>query len=159
LSERSKLIWVYLLSGLFIAFNAFLIVKNFYWGALLPLFALIFLLYFISLDKIILLITFITPLAINIRNLDLGIGISLPTEPLMFGVLVFFIIKILYEGKYDIRILKHPVTVSILVYLIWILFTSITSEIPVVSFKFLLSKLWFIVPFYFLAVLLFKKNR
>jgi len=116
------------------------------------------LLYFISLDKIILLITFITPLAINIRNLDLGIGISLPTEPLMFGVLVFFIIKILYEGKYDIRILKHPVTVSILVYLIWILFTSITSEIPVVSFKFLLSKLWFIVPFYFLAVLLFKKT-
>ncbi|MCD4664313.1 MAG: O-antigen ligase family protein, partial [Bacteroidales bacterium] len=97
------------------------------------------------------------PIAINVRDLDFGIGISLPTEPLMFGVLIFFIIKILYEGKYDIRILKHPVTISILLFLIWILFTSITSEMPVVSFKFLLSRLWFIIPFYFLAVLLFKE--
>ena len=158
MTEKSKLIWVYLLSGLFIAFNTLLIVNNFYWGALLPVIIFILLLYFISLDKIILLITFSTPIAINVRDLDFGIGISLPTEPLMFGVLLFFIIKILYEGKYDIRILKHPVTISILFFLIWILFTSITSEMPVVSFKFLLSRLWFIIPFYFLAVLLFKES-
>jgi len=157
LTEKSKLIWVYLFSILFIAVNSYLIVNDFLWGALVPIVLIIALLYFISIDKIILLITFLTPLAIKIENLDLGVGLSLPTEPLMFGVLVFFFIKILYEGKYDDRIIKHPITIAIFINLIWILFTSITSEMPVVSFKFLISRLWFVVPFYFFAILLFKK--
>ncbi len=127
------------------------------WGALVPLAIFIVLLYFISLDKIVLLITFLTPLAINFQDMELGFGISIPTEPLMIGVLIFFIVKLLYEGKYDNKILRHPLTVAILFYLIWMFFTSITSEIPMVSFKSLLSKLWFIVPFYFFAILMFKK--
>jgi len=156
LTERSKLIWVYLIALLFILLNSYLIVKEFYWGAFLPVVIFIVLLYFISLDKVLLLITFLTPFAVTLKDTDLGLGVSLPTEPLMFGVLVFFIIKLLYEGNYDRRVLKHPVTIAILINLIWLLFTSITSELPVVSFKFLLSRLWFVVPFYFVAVLLFK---
>lgn len=157
MTERSKLIWVYLFSILFIAFNSYLIVQDHLWGALLPVVLIIAILYFISLDKIILLITFLTPLAINIENLDIGVGISIPTEPLMIGVLIFFFIKILHEAKYDYRILKQPLTIAILINLIWLLFTSITSEMPIVSFKFLFSRLWFVVPFYFFAILLFKK--
>lgn len=158
MTKKSKLIWVYLVSALFIAFNTYLIVNHMMWGALAPLALVVLLLYFISVDKIIFLITFLTPLAINIRDMEFGYGISLPTEPLMFGVLFFFFIKILYEGKYDIRILKHPVTILIFINLIWLLFTSITSEMPLVSFKFLLSRLWFVVPFYFFIILMFKKG-
>lgn len=157
MTERSKLIWVYLLSTLFIVFNTYLIVNNQLWGALMPVVLFVILIYFLSLDKIILLITFLTPLAINIRNLEMGVGISIPTEPLMIGVLIFFFIKILHEGKYDQVILKHPLTLAIFLNLIWLLFTSLTSEIPLVSFKYLFSRLWFVVPFYFFAVLLFKK--
>lgn len=124
---------------------------------MLPVVLFIAILYFISLDKIILLITFLTPIAINMENMDIGIGISIPTEPLMIGVLIFFFIKILHEGKYDFRILKQPLTIAILINLIWLVFTSITSEMPIVSFKFLFSRLWFIVPFYFFAILVFKK--
>ncbi len=127
------------------------------WGAITPVFLLILLLYFVSIDKIILLITFATPLAVNIRNLDMGYGISIPTEPLMLGVLIFFFIKILFEGKYDTKILRHPLTILIFINLIWLLFTSITSELPVVSFKFLLARLWFLIPFYFMVLLMFKK--
>ena len=157
MTERSKLIWVYLFSILFIAFNSLLIVHDYLWGAMLPVVLFIVILYFVSLDKIILLITFLTPLAVNIENLDIGIGISIPTEPLMIGVLIFFFVKIFHEGKYDVAILKHPLTIAIFINLIWLLFTCITSEMPIVSFKFLFSRLWFVVPFYFLAVLLFKK--
>ncbi len=159
MTEKSKLIWVYTLSILFIAFNSYLIIKEFYWGALIPVILFITLLYLVSLDKVILLITFLTPLAINIRNVDAGLGVSLPTEPLMAGVLIFFIIKVLYEGRYEKKILKHPITLAILFNLTWIFFTSITSELPIVSIKFLLSRLWFVVPFYFFAVLIFKKFR
>ncbi|NOX47737.1 MAG: O-antigen ligase family protein [Chlorobi bacterium] len=157
MTEKSKLIWVYMISALYIAFNTVLFVNNFYWGALLPLVLFIALVYFISLDKILLLITFVTPLAINVRDLDMGFGISLPSEPLMVGVLIFFLIKVIYDYSYDFRILKHPVTLAIFANLIWLLFTSITSEMPIVSFKFIASRLWFIVPFYFVAILLFKK--
>jgi len=87
----------------------------------------------------------------------MGFGISLPTEPLMIGVLIFFFIKILFEGNYDHQVLKHPLTLAILFNLIWLLFTSLTSEIPLVSFKYLLSRLWFVVPFFFFAIILFKK--
>ena len=128
MTERSKLIWVYLLSTLFIVTNTYLIVNNYLWGALIPVVLFVALLYFVSLDKIILLITFLTPLAINISNLDMGFGISIPTEPLMIGVLIFFFIKILHEGKYDIDVLKHPLTIALLLNLIWLLFTSVTSE-------------------------------
>jgi putative inorganic carbon (hco3(-)) transporter len=157
LTERSKLIWVYLFSTIFIAINSVLVVNNFLWGAILPVILFILLLYFVSLDKILLLITFLTPIAINITNPDMGFAISLPTEPLMIGLLVFFFIKLLHEGKYDISILKNPLTIAILFNLLWIFFTSLTSEIPLVSFKFLLSRLWFVIPFYFFALLLFKK--
>jgi len=157
LTEKSKLIWVYLISALFIAFNTYLIVNHKMWGSLAPLFLVIALLYFISIDKIIFLIALLTPIAINIQDNEFGLGVSLPTEPLMFGVLVFFFIKLLYEGKYDQRVLRHPITLLIFINLIWLLFTSLTSEIPLVSFKFLLSRLWFLIPFYFLIILMFKK--
>ena len=131
--------------------------KDIYWSLLLPVVLIILFLYIFSLDVIVLLIVFLTPLAINIRDFDLGVGISLPTEPLLFGVLIIFIIKILYEGGYCAKILKHPVTIAILINLIWILFTSITSEMPIVSFKYLISRLWFVIPFYFLGIIIFKK--
>ena len=117
----------------------------------------VILMYFVSLDKIILLITFLTPLAVNFSNLEMGIGISIPTEPLMVGVLIFFFIKILHEGKYDITILKHPLTIALLFNLTWMFLTCVTSEMPWVSFKYLLSRLWFVIPFYFFAIILFKK--
>ncbi len=158
MTQTSKLIWVYLISAAFIAVNTYLIVNHMMWGALAPLALIILLLYFISIDKIILLITLLTPLAVNIRDLEFGYGISLPTEPLMFGVLVFFLIKVLHDWKYDGKILRHPITVLILLNLVWIFFSSIKSEIPLVSFKFLLSRLWFVVPFYFFIILLFKKQ-
>ncbi len=159
MTEKSKLIWIYLLSGLFIAANTYLLANQKMWGSLAPLLLIVLLVYFFAIDKIVLLITFLTPIAINVRNVEMGLGISLPTEPLMFGVLVFFFIKLLYDNKYDFRIIKHPQTILILLSLIWILFTSITSEIPVVSFKFLLSRLWFVIPFYFFIILMFKKRK
>ena len=158
MTEKLKLTLVYTISVLFIALNMYLIVqKDIYWSLLLPIVFIILFFYIFSLDVIVFLIVFLTPLAINIRDFDLGVGISLPTEPLMFGVLIIFILKIFYEGGYSAKILKHPVTIAILFNLIWILFTSITSEMPIVSFKYLISRLWFVIPFYFVGVIIFKK--
>jgi hypothetical protein len=134
-----------------------LILKEFYWSLLLPVVVIIVLLYIFSLDKVLLLITFLTPLAINFQNFDADLGISLPTEPLMFGVLIIFLLKVLSGFPYDRNIIRHPLTIAILINLGWILITSLTSEIPLVSIKFFVARLWFVIPFFFAGVVLFKK--
>ncbi|MDD3878297.1 MAG: O-antigen ligase family protein [Bacteroidales bacterium] len=41
----------------------------------------------------------------------------------------------------------------------WILLTSISSTFPIVSFKYLTARLWFVISFFFLGVLLFKELK
>ncbi|MEI6122120.1 MAG: O-antigen ligase family protein [Bacteroidota bacterium] len=157
MTDKKKLIWVYVISVIFIALNIFLIIKEFYWLALLPVGIVLFLLFFFSLDKVLYFIVFATPLAFSLQDFNDRITLSLPTEPLLFAVLLLFFLKLIFERKYDLNILKHPVTIAILFNLLWMLITSFTSEIPLVSLKFFISRLWFVVPFYFVAIILFKK--
>ena len=88
-----------------------------------------------------------------------GLGLSLPTEPIIFGIMIIFILKQLHKNTIQAKVIKHPVTIAIIIYLIWIFVTSITSEMPVVSFKFLISRLWFIIAFYFIGTQLFKEYK
>lgn len=159
MTEKNKIKWVYGIVLAFIAINTILIANEFYWASVIPLAIVILLLYIFSLDKLILLITFCTPLAINIEKIYTGLSISLPTEPLMFGVLIIFVLKIFYNNDYDNKIIKHPISISILIYLFWMLITSITSQMPIVSIKYLISRLWFIVPFYFIGTQIFKNPK
>lgn len=150
--------YIYLFSFLFIALNSVLIVNEFYYLALLPFaLALVFMTFF-HLDKLLWFIVFTTPLSLNLEELELGgIGMYLPTEPLMFGVMILFFLKLIYDKGFDKRIIKHPITIAIFVYLAWMFITMLTSEMPIVSLKFLVAKLWFIVCFYFIGTQLFLK--
>ncbi len=159
MTERAKLLWVYGASAVFIAANAYLFLHDKLWGLAVPFVLLLLILYIFSLDNILLLITFLTPFAVNIKEEEFGIGISLPTEPLLFGVLLLFILKLLHERFYDPRIMRHPVTIAILINLVWIFITCFTSQIPIVSIKFMVARLWFVVPFYFAGILLFSDPK
>jgi O-antigen ligase len=155
LTERAKLFWVYGASAVFIAANAYLFLHNEMWGLAVPFVLLLFILYIFSLDKVILLIAFLTPFAVNLKDAEFGLGISLPSEPLMFGVLLIFLLKLIHERFYDGRIMRHPVSIAIVINLIWLFITCFTSEIPLVSAKFMISRLWFVIPFFFAGILLF----
>jgi O-antigen ligase len=155
LTERAKLLWVYGASAAFMAVNAYLFLHDKLWGLAIPFVLLLLILYIFSLDNVLLLITFLTPVAVNLKDAEFGIGISLPSEPLMFGVLLLFIIKLLHERFYDHRITTHPVSIAIIINLVWIFITCFTSEIPIVSIKFIIARLWFVIPFYFAGILLF----
>lgn len=168
MSETSKLLpeinlledkhrkWVYALSIVFIVLNAICTFFEFYYFNLLPAVLLIVLLALFSLDKLILFVVFLTPLAVNLQNLEGGLGLSLPTEPVIFGVMLLFILKQLHKNTLDIKVIKHPVTTAIIINLAWIFITCLTSELPVISFKFLVSRLWFVIAFYFIGTPLFK---
>lgn len=156
MSDKLKIKWFYLLSGFFIVLNTILVIKEIYWGFAIPLAFVVIFLYLFRLDNLLLLIVFLVPLSVEIANSDLGFGISLPAEPMLVGVLLLFILKLLFDRNYDKRIYRHPVTLAVFFNLFWILITSLTSSMPVVSFKFLIARLWFVIPMFFVGVLLFK---
>jgi O-antigen ligase len=83
----------------------------------------------------------------------------LPTEPLLFGILLIFIMKCFANGKFDRDILTHPISLAIYFSLFWMLVTSLTSTMPLVSLKYLLSRIWFIVGFYLLTAKLFESGK
>lgn len=113
-----------------------------------------------KLDQLMWFIVVMTPLSINLEDLEVGgVGMYLPTEPLMFGVMLLFFFKLIYSLRINKKIFFHPVTLAIVFNLIWLLITAITSQLPVVSFKFLLARLWFVVCFYFIAIQLFRKEN
>ncbi len=156
-------IWIfYVLSALFIALNSFVIIaKDSLVIATLPFLLLIVLFAFFAMDKLLLVIVAFTPLSLPLKEIMPGVSfdMALPTEPLLFGLLLIFIFKQLLERSYDRKVLRHPVSYAIYFYLFWMLVVSITSTIPLVSFKFLLAKIWFIVAFYFLLILLFQNYK
>jgi putative inorganic carbon (hco3(-)) transporter len=156
--QKYRVLLVYIVSLLYISLNAYLVYKDQYWSLALPVFMLVIWFYVYRLDVILLLIAGLTPVAINIVEYELGAGLSIPTEPMLFGVLAVFVLKLFYQNDFDSKAWRHPLSVVILIQLGWMLITSITSEIPLVSFKFLLSRLWFVIPFFFLGIPLFKKT-
>ena len=159
-TEQNKKRFFYFFCAMFIIANAISISQEFYYFSFLPLFLFIGYWFFFSLDRLILLIAFTTPLSVKLEDFDINIGVSVPTEPLMFGILLLFIIKLLYEEHFfDKKILKHPITIAVIINLIWILITAITSDYPIVSIKFLTARLWFVTSFFFFGVVLFKNYK
>jgi O-antigen ligase len=159
MAEALKLRWFYILSGAFTALSLAAIAGEFFWFAFFPVLLLVLYLAFFSMDTLMYMIVISTPLAIVLKNQDFNVGMSIPSEPLMFGVMLLFLFKVLHEGNYDKRALWHPVTVAIIINLVWIALTVITSSMVVVSIKFLIARLWFVLVFYFLAIQLFAKIK
>ena len=159
MSNKAKIGWVYLIVTLFVAISLYFVVKgNNYLIFATPVVLGILLLYVFSLDKVMLLISFLVPLSVVLEEFE-KLAVSLPSEPMLAGVLILFIAKFLYDGHYDRNIARHPVSIIIYCMFIWMVFTTVTSEMPVVSLKFVVSRLWFIVPSFFFCALLFKNPK
>lgn len=127
-----------------------------YWFSIVPFALVLLLMAFVATDKLLWFIVFTTPLSLNLEELDFaGVGMFLPTEPLLFGVMVIFFLKLLYDRVFDQSVLKHPITIAIFINIAWILITTVTSTLPLVSLKFLLARMWFVVAFYFIGTQLF----
>jgi O-antigen ligase len=133
--------------------------KEIYLLNLLPVIFLIILLTLARLDLMYFIVIFLTPLSVQLIDFfpSSSIDFGIPTEPLLFGMMIVFYYKIILDKSLDMRIINHPVTYAILFNLFWLLFTSVTSSMPLVSFKYLLARIWFITIYYLLAILVFRR--
>ena len=149
----------WLLLGLFATLNGVLIWQEFFWLPALPVLIGVLLLAILSLDQFVILIAFLTPLSVNLEDKGLGAALSLPSEPMIITAMMLFVVKVIFEGKYYWPVFRHPLTWAVLLQLGWMLFTSVVSTDPLVSLKFFISRLWFVLTFFFLGIEIFKKKE
>jgi O-antigen ligase len=128
---------------------------------LFPAALAILLLALFSLEHLLLLTLFLTPLSLQLSYLtgSTGIDLSIPTEPVLALLLMVTLFKLLVTREFPSRLLRHPVTLLIGLYLVWTLVTSLISTMPGVSFKTLAYRLWFTAGFYLLAAQLASAER
>jgi putative inorganic carbon (hco3(-)) transporter len=153
--------WVFVASIAFVLLNAALMAGRIYWFSALPVVLLIVWAMLTAVDRLVYFIAFATPLSINLEELDLGgIGVALPTEPLLVGLMVLFLVKLALERNVlDRRLLRHPITVIILVQIAWMALCILPSSMPMVSFKYVLARLWFVTTMYLLLSRMFLDTR
>ena len=110
-------------------------------------------------EKLFIAIAFFTPLSINIEEFNSSFGLFIPSEPLLFGLMLWLSAIQLYRPFMPRNLWRQPILFSVAVFLTWIFISSITSSHPIVSFKFLLAKLWFVVPLLFFGIHYFQKEQ
>ncbi|MDP4760107.1 MAG: O-antigen ligase family protein [Crocinitomicaceae bacterium] len=110
-------------------------------------------------EKLFIAIAFFTPLSINIEEFNSSFGLFLPSEPLLFGLMLWLSALQIYRPFMPKNLWRQPILFSVGVFLLWIFTSSITSSHPLISFKFLLAKLWFIVPVLFFGIHFLQKEK
>ncbi|MCK4880783.1 MAG: O-antigen ligase family protein [Bacteroidales bacterium] len=153
------LLWGILIS--FVALNSIMLALEIFYIPLVPAVLLFLALAIVAVDKYLLVIVFFVPVSVPLSRLIEGLSIDmyLPTEPLLAGLLLLYMVKYLMGDRIDLKVLRHPVTLAIYFHLSWLFITCLTSTDMLVSFKMLASRLWFIVGFYLLATQLFRKEK
>lgn len=93
------------------------------------------------------LLIFCLPLSTEV-NITPSLGLDFPDEMLMMLLTGLFFVKLLYKPTiFPFHLLKHPLFLLIVLQLLWAIISTIFSENPLLSIKFVLAKVWFIVPF------------
>jgi putative inorganic carbon (hco3(-)) transporter len=148
---------IIIIVGIAIGIIATSFVFELYYLAFLPLAFFIALGFFFKPDLLFFTLAFVTPLSINPADAELGkLSVSIPSEPIAVILVMMFALLVITSDKVDKNFLKHPISLIIYLYFIWLGVTCITSVDKIVSIKFIIAKTWFIIPCYFLAGVFFR---
>lgn len=74
-----------------------------------------------------------------------GLGLDLPSEPLLIGMALLSTFWFLSNNKKAFRLLTHPLTFTVFAHLMWVYCCIISSSNTLVSLKYALSKSWYII--------------
>ena len=133
--------------------------SGYYFIAGFPLVLLVVYLAVVNFKPLYWLLIACIPISTEIQ-LPGGLGTDLPTEPIIVGLMVLFGIFVLRNLKnLSFELMRHPVGLVLLLHVSWIAATTITSDLFVVSLKFLLAKLWYVVTFFALTAYLLRSDK
>ncbi|HJW31444.1 MAG TPA: O-antigen ligase family protein, partial [Saprospiraceae bacterium] len=140
---------------LLIAMTGFMVTKEWIW-LVMPLAFLALVWGIRDFRLVYLLIWASIPFAIEI-DLPGGLSTDLPSEQLMWlSFLLLPAYLVLNRGRTNFRFIFQPIFILLFLHFSWIVITSITSQEPLISFKYTLAKTWYLVCFIVIPILLLK---
>ena len=154
---KQNTLLIVLLCSMFFSGLMYSLLYEYYFYLLIPVILFVVVLLFINIKIAPFLIAFITPLSVTYTIKELAI--SLPSEPLLIFIMLLFVWEVFFTNRYDKKVLKHPISIAIYISLAWTFITSVFSVDYLVSFKYLLSQFWFIIPCHFVVIPLFRKFK
>lgn len=159
--QKAYPMWLWATALTYVVINAIFIAFEIYYLPILPVALLFVIVAFTRYDLLLLATVFFVPLSLRLTHFIEGIGVDLylPTEPMLGLLFIIYLLRYFGGFRTDLRILRHPVTLAIYFHLVWMAVTIISSSDPVVSLKFFISRTWFIVGFYFVAIEVFRKQE
>lgn len=106
------------------------------------------------------LLAFSLPFSFNLEELT-RINLDFPDEALMLLLSLLFVFFALqnYRQMGFRDVLRNPLVILILISFVWTAVTVCFSENPLYSLKYLLKKSWFLIPFLFLPMVLFRNRQ
>jgi O-antigen ligase len=150
---QRKVLMVGLLYALCLFFSFYF---EFFYLALIPALGMVVIMTIFRMHWTFYMIALVTPLSIDLSELDIdGIGLIIPTELLLMGMFLLALWQFALGRK---LYFKHPLLWWVAIYFSWMLITTMTSEDPLVSFKYIIARAWYIVPCFLLLVPLFEKS-
>ena len=93
------------------------------------------------------LLLILLPLSTEL-NITPQLGLDFPDELLLLLLTGIVFVKLIHQPKwFPYSLLTHPLFGVLIICFIWILITCVYAVEPVLSFKYLLAKTWYIIPF------------
>lgn len=100
------------------------------------------------------------PWSFNLEE-QLHVGVDFPSEPLMLLITLSSLLWVGFQlPKFPWhRYLRNPLVILIGLSFVWTIITVLFSENPALSVKFLIKKIWYLVPFFIFPVFVFSTEK
>ena len=152
--------YLYGIAFSFIVLSIIGLVLDFPWIAVLPLVVFGGWVFVTKPKYILYFLAFSTPLSIHlVEERVSSINLSLPTEPLIIALFVVVLLKMLKSKSLKMPEVQTLLSILIITDFSWLLFTSFTSTMPLISAKYVLAKSWYLIVFYFLLARVFQNQK
>lgn len=100
------------------------------------------------------------PLSVHVQLVSGSLSTTVPDEPVMWLLLLCFGWGVAQKPQsLPLWWREHPLTGVVFLQLIWTVVATLCSQMPLLSFKFLMAKGWFLVSFFVLPVFVFSRAR
>ncbi len=157
LIPNKTILWIVLAAIILAAVNTIAMGFEIYFVVLIPFILLLLFYYFFSYEKLFLALAVIIPFSISLELVDYNLALSIPSEPILFLLLILTIYRFISTSS-PIGYSNHSITITIAIYFIWLIISSFFSQMPLVSWKFVLARAWLVFPAFFLGVPMFFKD-
>lgn len=152
LSTQKSHVFYWLGAFVMLLFSSFAIVFDQIFLLVVPIVALCGVLILLYPRLLYLALFSLLPFSVEV-NLPGGFGTDLPTEPIMILCSGLFLLLLCNkEHKLDWRQYISPISFILFASLIWMLFTSLFSSEFLISLKYSLAKVWYVIPFFLLTI-------